>query len=180
MSHAAVGRIERGDTKRVSLIQWGKLLAVVGLDLSARAYPHAGAHRDSAHASLLERLHERLPTTLPWNTEVPFPNPGDLRSWDAITRTVGLRIGIEAETRARDGQELQRKLALKRRDGRADRVILLLSDTRSNRAFLREFGPVLAADFPTPGAEALEALEHGRDPGDAIILLPRGAVRADD
>jgi hypothetical protein len=172
MSHAAVGRIERGETRGVGLITWAKVLAVVGLDFSARAYPHGSAHRDSAHAGLLEGLHRRLPMDTPWATEVPLPNPGDRRSWDALTRIAELRIGIEAETRARDGQELQRRVALKRRDGGVDRVILLIADTRSNRTFLREFGPTLAAQFPVPGRIALRALERGRDPGDAIVLLP--------
>jgi transcriptional regulator with XRE-family HTH domain len=172
MSHAAVGRIERGVTTRVNLITWATLLAVVGLDLSARAYPHGTAHRDSVHAALLETLHERLPTGALWATEVPLPNPGDLRSWDAITRVGRLRIGIEAETRARDGQELQRRLALKRRDGAVDRLILLLADTRSNRAFMREFARGLTADFPVSGRYALAALARGADPGDAVILLP--------
>jgi hypothetical protein len=44
-----------------------------------------------------------------------------------MTRIAGLRIGVEAETRARDRQELQRRVALKRRDGGVDRVILLLA-----------------------------------------------------
>jgi transcriptional regulator with XRE-family HTH domain len=170
-SHAAIGRIERGDNKVLGIVTLSKALAVVGLDLSVRAYPHASAHRDAAHAALLERLHVRLPEELSWSTEVPFPNAGDLRSWDALIRIRRLRVAIEAETRARDGQELQRRLNQKRRDGGADRLILLLADTRSNRAFLREFGPSFAAEFPTPGATALSALERGMDPGDAIILL---------
>lgn len=53
-----------------------------------------------------------------------------------------------------------------------DRLILLLSATRSNRAFLRDFGPSFAPDFPIPGWLALERLARGEDPGgDAVIRL---------
>ena len=51
---------------------------------------------------------------------------------------IGFRIGIEAETRARDGQELERRIATKQRDGAVAAVILLLADTRSNRQFLQQ------------------------------------------
>jgi transcriptional regulator with XRE-family HTH domain len=171
LSHAAIGRIERGDNQTIDIVTLARVLAVVGFDLSVRAYPHATAQRDAAHAALLERLHVLLPIDLPWNTEVPFPNPGDLRSWDARTRVRRLRVAIEAETRVRDGQELQRRLTQKRRDGGADRLILLLADTRNNRVFMRDYGATLASVFPAPGATALEALQRGDDPGDAIILL---------
>ena len=97
---------------------------------------------------------------------------GDLRTWDATLRHGALLITIEAEARPRDGRELQRRLALKLRDGGIDRLILLLRDTRSNRAFLREFGALLVPDFPVAGAVALAALRAGAAPtGDAIILL---------
>ena len=89
-----------------------------------------------------------------------------------MVRLVRLRVAIEAETRPRDGQELQRRLARKLEDGQADRLILLLSDTRSNRMFLRDFGPSLALDFPVRGPLALARLERGEDPGgNAIIRL---------
>ena len=144
----------------------------MGLDLWTRAYSVAEPQRDAAHARLLERLRSRLPVGLDWWTEVPFPNAGDLRSWDGMVRPQGLRVAVEAETRPGDGQELQRRMARKRRDGEVDRLILLLADTRWNCLLVREYQGQWAADFPVPGRRALRALERGLDPGgDAIILL---------
>lgn len=40
---------------------------------------------------------------------------------------------VEAETVVDDVQALERRLALKKRDGRAEIVVLLLADTRRNR-----------------------------------------------
>jgi transcriptional regulator with XRE-family HTH domain len=170
MSHTKVGRIEAGTYTAVQLDDLCALFAVLGCDLSVRAYPVASPLRDRAHLELLERLKAAIHPSIGWRTEVPFPNPGDLRAWDALLILGGIRIGVEAETRPRDAQELQRRLALKRRDGGVDRLILLLSDTRSNRAFLRVAGATLAADFPIPGRAALRALSEGRDPGGSAIV----------
>jgi len=146
--------------------------AVVGLELSARAFPGGSPLRDRAHLELLARLRARLGAEVGWQTEVPFPIPGDKRAWDALIRVVGLRIGVEAETRARDSQALQRRLALKRRDGHVDHIVLLLADTRHNRSFLRAAGEGFLADFPVSRAAVLERLSRGEDPrGSAIVLL---------
>lgn len=172
VSHSTLGRIERARVRDVGVVQLARALAVVGLELSARAYPHGSPLRDRAHAELLEKLRLHLHPSLRWRTEVPFPNPGDLRAWDALITGAAIRIGVEAETRPRDGQELERRLSLKRRDGGIDRLILLLSDTRTNRALVHERQAALAAAFPTRMREALAALAAGRPPdADAVILL---------
>ena len=102
---------------------------------------------------------------------MPLPGYGELRTWDAMVLPAGKRVAIEAETRVRDGQELQRRLNVKRRNGRVDRLILLLANTRANRAFLPDPGS-LRDPFPVSGPVALRALERGEDPGgDAIIML---------
>lgn len=148
------------------------LLAVVGKKLAMSTFPYGSPYRDAGHKAVLDRLREATHRSVAWRTEVPLPNPGDLRSWDAICRVDLVRAGVEVETRPRDGQELLRRLTAKRRDGGVDRVILLLADTRSNRAFVRDWRKELAVNFPVPGRVALKALREGRDPGgDAVILI---------
>jgi transcriptional regulator with XRE-family HTH domain len=172
LSRAAVGRLERGEVASPGFVEVAAAYAVVGLDLSVRSYPSGDAHRDRGHAQLLERLRVRLPAGVGWRLEVPFPQHGDLRAWDAVIRLESLLVAVEAETRLRDSQEVQRRLNRKRADGRADRLILLVADTRSNRAFLRSVGDAFMESFPIPGPIALRRLEQGLDPGgDAIIRL---------
>jgi transcriptional regulator with XRE-family HTH domain len=171
MAHASVGRIERDERESIGIVELARLFALVGHRLYARNYPETTPRRDSAHAALLERLHARLHPSVSWRTEVPLPNPGDLRAWDALLRVNRCRVGVEAETRPRDGQALQRRISLKRRDGGVDRVLLVVADTRTNHSFLREHGVELRTDFPQPGRDALAALAAGTPPGDAIILL---------
>jgi transcriptional regulator with XRE-family HTH domain len=172
LARASWGRIERGEADSLGVVDLARALAVVGLDLHVRAYPAGAVLRDEAHVRLLERLRRRLGDGAAWATEVPLPHPGDQRAWDAVIRVATIRIGVEAETRARDAQELQRRLGAKQRDGGVDHVILLLADTRHNRTFLRSVGEGFHAGFPVDGRWALRHLEEPTDPGgNAIILL---------
>ena len=171
MSGAQYSRIERGLAKGLTIQQASELLAAVGLELSVQAYPSGEPLRDRAHANLLGRLRGRLHPTLRFQTEVPFPNPSDRRAWDAVVAGPGWRHGVEAETRPRDRQALERRLALKLRDGDVTSMTLLLLDSRHNRVFLRAHGDVLRETFPVLGPRALELLAAGVDPGGSSIIL---------
>jgi hypothetical protein len=167
-----VSRIERGGVADLGLVATSELLAAVGLELAVRAYPGGGPLRDAAHGALLSRLRHRLHPSLSWATEVPLPIPGDLRAWDALVGGPGWRCGIEGETHPRDLQALERLLALKLRDGGVDWLVLVLLDSRHNRALVREHAELLKARFPQPGRRALELLGAGVAPGgNALILL---------
>lgn len=176
MSRPQYGRIERGIAPEVSLVAIARVATVLGLDTSLRFYPVTDPTRDAAHVALLQRLHAICHPSLSWRTEVPFPRAGDLRAWDAVAGGLRgasrrIRVGVEAETRPNDVQALDRKLALKERDGDVDRVILLLADTRHNRLFLRGSGLTLRTRFPLDGRQALMHLAAGTDPGASAIVL---------
>ena len=171
MSQPTWSRIERGVAVGVSVPDLARALAVVGLDLHLRGYPGGSPMRDIAHLELLRRLRSSLGPGVRWATEVPLPNPGDHRSWDALAAVARVRIGIEAETRARDAQELKRRVETKRRDGGVDHVILLLAATRHHRAFLRAAGDDFRATYPLPGKIILDRLGASADPGGSGIVL---------
>jgi transcriptional regulator with XRE-family HTH domain len=179
MSRPQYGRIERGVAPEVALASVARIASALGLETSLRFFPVGDPVRDAAQNGLLERLHTHCHASLEWGTEVPFPRFGDLRAWDAIIgglRDPGtrrpVRCGVEAETRPTDVQALDRKLALKERDGGVDRLIRLLADTRNNRAFLHGPGEALKARFPGDGRRALERLAWAMAPdSNSIILL---------
>jgi transcriptional regulator with XRE-family HTH domain len=172
LSGAQVSRIERGMAPSMPVEQAGRLLAVVGLELSARAYPGGTPLRDAAHTALLGRFRTRLHRSLAWRTEVPLPLRGDPRAWDAVVAGPSWRLGVEAETRPRDAQALIRRISLKARDGGVGGIVLVIADTRHDRAFLRAASEDLAARFPADGRRALEMLGVGLQPEeDALILL---------
>ena len=102
---------------------------------------------------------------------MPLPIPGDQRAWDATTELWRLRVGIEAETGPSDLQALERRLALKVRDGGVDRLILVLADTRANRKLIRDAGAALRSLFPVQGAPALVAIRSKGDPGCHLLVL---------
>lgn len=118
ISAAELSRIERALVRGTGMVVLSRLCAVVGLDLTARAYPGGSPIRDAGHARLLARLRAHLHESLRWLTEVPLPNPGDPRAWDAMIRGAGWRYGTEAEPNPIDGQALIRRLTLKERDPR--------------------------------------------------------------
>ena len=172
LSQSTIHRVEVAHATGLSLLDLSRVLSAVGLDLTARAYPGGSPVRDAGHAGLLARLRAILPVGTPWTYEVAFPGAGDPRAWDALVRVDGMRVAIEAETRPRDVQDLLRRLALKRRDGGVDRLVLLLADSRHNRTMLRAAGEALRASFPIGSWLALEDLRAGRPPSDdALVLL---------
>ncbi len=149
-------RLERGAARSVPLEDIFRAAAAVGLVFKAQVYPGGEPLRDSPQLAVLERLRVRLHKDARWGTEVPLPNPGDLRAWDALIRLGDVPIGVEAETRGRDSQ---------------DHVVLLMADTRHNRSFLRAAGEGFLRDFPIPGHIALARLAAGEDPGGSSIIL---------
>jgi transcriptional regulator with XRE-family HTH domain len=177
ISPAQAARIMQGRSPRVSIVRAAQVLEAVGLELSARAF-HAGVRvRDVGQVRLLGRLRQRISKVLQWTDEVPVtdmrvPGIGDQRAWDAGVDGAGVRVRIDAETHVGDWQAVERRVALKQRDGQETCVILLLSDTKHHRALLAEAGDSLRARFPVSQRAALGALRDGRSPaGNAIVLL---------
>jgi hypothetical protein len=131
--------------------------------------------RDGVHLGLLGRLHGRLHSSLRWRVEVPLPMPGDHRAWDAEIvgdRPRPWRARVEAETRVADVQGLERRLSLKVRDDPGGHLILLLSDTRTNRLALDALASGLSALTPLSARRLLQGLAEGRDPeGGGILVL---------
>jgi transcriptional regulator with XRE-family HTH domain len=174
VSHQQLLRFEHGTLRRVIVEDMGAWFAVLGLDLSMKTYPAGDPIRDRAQLALLERLRVRLHPTLRWRTEVPLPIESDLRAWDAEIRGRDprpWRARVEAETRIADGQALERRLALKLRDDPDGHLILLVSDTRSNRLALRALGPGLRAMVPLDSRPILSALGDGREPPASGVVV---------
>lgn len=172
MSHAQLGRIERAKLRDLSLDQACRAATAVGLRLTVRSWPDGDPVRDAGQLRLLARFRDRLPDGGTWRTEVPLPLPGDRRAWDAVLALAGRRAGCEAETSLRDMQALERRLALKLRDGDVDVLILLVSDTAMNRRVLRAHREDLRPLLPLDGRDVMASLRVGRipDAGGLVVL----------
>lgn len=82
--------------------------------------------------------------------ELPSAGFVDRRAWDAGIDGPGVCVRIDAETHVGDVQAIERRVAIKQRDGGEPCVLLLLADTRHHRALLEVAGAGLRATFPTP------------------------------
>lgn len=171
VGHDLVARAERGHPAALTIDTVARIAAVLGLQLSVSLHPDGEPVRDKGHLALLGRLRSRLAAALRWRTEVPMPIEGDRRSADALIEGATFEIIVEAETHLDDIQALERGIAGKQRDLGVARIILLVADTRHNRAVIARV-PELRRRFPVGTRACLAALAAGRDPGgDGLVIL---------
>ena len=174
ISPSQAGRIERGCLPTASVEQLAKVGAAVGLDIRVRAYPGPDPVLEAGQVALLGRLRLRLHPNLLFRSEVPLPILGDQRAWDGfIDRLTGVanQLPVEAESRLIDGQGQLRRVMLKLRDSGLEHVLLLLADTRLNRAAVAATAAAFAVDFPVSPRRALAALAAGQHPGGSAVVL---------
>jgi transcriptional regulator with XRE-family HTH domain len=172
-SQSELNRLEQFRFLSVPLPRLSAMAAVLGRDLSAELYLAGEAVHDTGQQALIGRLASvvAIPPYV-FIREVLLPHVGDPRSWDALLRLAAFRIGVEAETRIRDIQALVRKVRQRERDGGVDRILIVLSDSRHNRALVNEFREALGPGFAIPPRQLLGALRAGRPiPGSGVILL---------
>ena len=171
LSQATVSRIERGATA-ASVDDLAALASVVGLDLVVKLYPGGSPVRDAAHVRIMSRLKALLPAAMRLAAEVPIPIPGDQRAVDAMVVDPPLRVGFELESRLLDAQGLARRVALKQRDARLARMVLVFPDTPANRAAAASGQATLDAGFPVGHRATLAALRAGELPkGNGILWV---------
>ena len=174
-----ISRIERGVAANATLSELATISATVGLRVWVRCYPTGAPIRDRAQVALLEAVRGRLAPSWRWRTEVPMPIPGDLRAADAVASQHGCTVMIEAWTRLADLQAQSRAAGLKRRDLGAERLVILLLDTTTNRTALRAVSASVRASFPLQTRAVLAALGAGQDPGaDGVVLLRTRSPRS--
>jgi transcriptional regulator with XRE-family HTH domain len=171
-SKSRISRVEHGRVARLSVDAISRHAAAVGLRPYLKLYPAGRRLLDRPQLELLERFHSRLHPSWGWETEVPMPIKGDLRSADARIRIRACSVVVEAITRLADFEAQSRAGNLKKRDLQADRLILVLAATRANRRALGEAAPLIRASYPLSTKTVMRRLSEGRDPGsDAVVLL---------
>ena len=172
ISAAQVSRIERGRLRSVRFMQLALIGAAVGLKVVVSAWPLVRRVLDKPQLELFDRFLARVHPSWQWETEVPMPLAGDLRAADARGRIPGCAVMVELIARFSDFQAQSRSALLKKRDLGADRLLLVIYGTTTNRQALREAGAAVRAQFPLDTRRVLLPMAEGRDPGaDGIVLL---------
>ena len=166
-SHQLVLRFERGALHRPLIDDVGAWCEVVGLEL--RFVPIRPAIRFVTQVS--------SPAGTPSSSAAPVARVAD-RS-PAADRGRPSRVGcghlrsrwhvvVEAETVLRDAQALERRLNVKRRDGRAGEVLLVIADTAANRvAFAAASG-----SFPGFDRSSLDVCSRHFGPATTRAAMP--------
>ena len=171
-SKSRICRVEQGRVRTLTLEALSRHAAVVGLKPYLKLFPLGRRLLDKPQIELLTRFRERLHASWSWETEVPMPIEGDLRSGDCRIGVSGCSVLVEAFTRFADHQRQTSNAARKKRDLGADCLILLVAGTHANRQAVAEARAVSDGSFPLGSRETLAALAEGRDPGgDAIVFL---------
>jgi len=172
VSQAEVSRLEQFEFPTVSLVRLSETAAILGLELSVSLHRKGDAVRDSGQQAAVARFLACLSPAYTASREVLLPHVGDQRSWDILLRLDGLLIGVELETRIRDVQALVRRIRERERDGGADEVMLVVSDTAHNRALVGQLREALGPRYATPPSLVLAALRKGRPvPGSGVLVI---------
>jgi transcriptional regulator with XRE-family HTH domain len=170
-SSSHLSRLERGELDAVAIDDLLRHGAVLGLRLHARFYPVGGGIRDAGQLALLRQFRARIGEAFRWQLEAPLAIPGDLRAFDALLTNRRATIAVEAITRMHDAQAQLRAIALKQREGRVGRLVLVVKASHANRRTLSAAGDLLATTFPMGTKATVAALTAGEDPGQNGLIL---------
>jgi transcriptional regulator with XRE-family HTH domain len=165
MSKSRLSRIETAQGTGLDFVTASRVAQIVGLDLSVRCFPAGGRLRDEAHIALIDRFMRQLHPSIQRRLEAPIPLPGDQRAWDLLLHIGSTSVGVAAETSLRDIQALLRREQAKQRDGRVDRLLVVVANTRANRIALRQARPVWDQQLGMGTWSVMRALRRGVDPG---------------
>jgi transcriptional regulator with XRE-family HTH domain len=129
--------------------------------------------RDQGAQALVERFCSVLSPLWAVRREAPSPILGDLRSWDLLIRLGNsFRVGIEAETRLRELEELVRRIRQRELHGGVDAIVVVLRKSSHNRANVGPLRQALGGRFATSPRNLLAALRAGTPlPGSGVLLL---------
>ncbi len=148
-----------GTPDQVQAAAWG---ATLGLDVPVRSFLAGSPLRDAPQLRVLARCRPFLGNQWRWDTEVRVsPDPRDRRAVDAVLERDGMSIGVEVISRLTDAQAQVRAAIQKRDAADLDRMLLILGNTRYNRAAVRAAQPTLGPTFPVLGRAALRTIRHG-------------------
>lgn len=171
-SHSRFQRFESNTDGGLALADICQVGAVLGLELGAGLHAVGDGLVDAGHRALIGRFRAVLASSWQVALEVPLAIAGDQRSWDLLLRIPEQLVGVEAETRVRDEQELVRRVRARERDGGADLILLVLSNSAHNRTLVSELRATLGKSYETGPRAILAALRQGRPlPGSGVILL---------
>jgi hypothetical protein len=143
-------RLEANQVEAVTVVRLAEMASILGLELSIGLHPIGDPIRDKGQQALANRFDSLLSPRWAVTNETLLPLPGDLRSWNKLLRLAGTSdrsgaylVGVDLETRIRDVQALVRRTHLRERDGGLNAILIVLSDSATNRRHVGQFREAL-------------------------------------
>ena len=150
----------------------------VGLDFVAQLYPGREPRlRDTGQLELAHKIAAMAARTWAVQLEVTAGEHGE--AIDMVLRGSDEIVAVEIERLMLDAQAQMRRLTLKRewleaRLGRPVRLVVIVEDTRRNRAAMAPHMSLLRTTFPAGSREIFGAIRSGRAIGrDGLAWLRR-------
>lgn len=170
-------RIERG-APGASVATLCAMTDAVGRDFVAQAYPGGELPlRDTGQLELAQAIAVMASRAWTANLEVPAGDHGE--AIDLVLWGPGEIMAVEIERLMLDAQAQVRRLTLKRdwlaaRHRRPVRLVVIVEDTRRNRAAMAPHLSVLRMSFPAGSRDVYGAIRSGRAIGrDGMAWLRR-------
>jgi len=177
VSWSTAARAQAGDPT-IALATLCAVTEAVGLDLVLRVYPgRQPSLRDSGQLTLVEHVCEQGRGSWRPSVEVGVGEHG--RAIDLVLFGHTEILACEIERVAIDFQAQFRRADMKRRDlaaghQRPVRLVMVVEDTRRNRAAIQGHADVIRAALPAGPREVLRALRSGRALGrDGLLWVRR-------
>jgi transcriptional regulator with XRE-family HTH domain len=171
-----IWRLEAGRVSDVTVERLSEIASVLGCEISLGLHPVGDPVRDKGQLAVGKRFERLLSDKWRVTDETLLPGAGDLRAWDKLLRLVGAspsyRVGVDIETRVHDVQALTRRTRGRERDGQADAILIVLSDSAHNRRVVDELRSSLGPAYSTSPRQIFSALRSGqRLIGSGVILV---------
>ena len=159
-----------------TVVGLSELASALGMEVSVGLHPVGDPIRDAGQRGTGKRFDAILAPAWAVTDEVPFPMAGDQRAWDKFLR---LResippylVGVDIEARIRDIQALVRRTRLRERDGGVDAILIVLSDSATNRRLVDELRHSLGGSYATLPRTIFRQLRSGETlSGSGMILV---------
>lgn len=169
-------RVESGKVDEVSLARLCEIASVLGLEPSLALHPIGDPVRDKGQQAVAKRLEGILSSAWSVTSETLLPLPGDTRSWDKLLRLLGAPVrhlvGVDIESRIYDIQGLVRRTRLRERDGGVDAILIVLSDSATNRRLADQLRDALGPEYASSNRALRGALRRGEVlPGSGVVLI---------
>ena len=171
-----IWRLEALEYREVALVRLSEIASVLGYELALTVHPIGDGMRDKGQQAIAERFRALLSDAWQLTTEQLLPMPGDRRSWDLFVRLVGVseggRVGVDIESRVHDVQMLVRRTRERERDGGADRILIVLSDSAANRRLAPQLREALGPSYATSPRVLLRQLREGKPlTGSGLLMI---------